>query len=61
MNFSVVLPADSELPILRVLGVEFYQEVNGQMYASKNGTYNAQSVVVVDTVYDRPAFKKKLF
>jgi hypothetical protein len=32
MNLSVVLPADSELPILRVVGVEFYQEVNGQTY-----------------------------
>jgi hypothetical protein len=32
-----------------VLGIEFYQEVNGQMYALKNGAYNALAVVIVDT------------
>ncbi|HBL77899.1 MAG: hypothetical protein A2W90_01670 [Bacteroidetes bacterium GWF2_42_66] len=33
------------LPLLVVLGVEFYQEVNGQQYPLKNGTYNALSIV----------------
>jgi len=32
------------------LGIEFYQEVNGQMYPLKNGSYNALSIVKVDTV-----------
>jgi hypothetical protein len=29
------------------LGVEFYQEVNGQMYALKNGAYNPLALVTV--------------
>jgi hypothetical protein len=36
--------------VIQVLGVEFYQEVNGQMYPLKNGTYNALAVVYVDTI-----------
>lgn len=43
------LTANSTLPVVQVLGVEFYQEVNGQMYELKNGAYNALSVVTVDT------------
>jgi hypothetical protein len=30
------------------LGIEFYQEVNGQMYPLKNGAFNALSLVKVD-------------
>ena len=43
------LTANSTLPVVQVLGVEFYQEVNGQMYELKNGAYNALAVVIVDT------------
>jgi len=43
------LTANSTLPVIQVLGIEFYQEVNGQMYELKNGAYNALSVVIVDT------------
>ena len=43
-----ITPA-STLPVVQVLGIEFYQEVNGQMYALKNGAYNALSVVTIDT------------
>jgi hypothetical protein len=43
------ITANSTLPVVQVLGIEFYQEVNGQMYALKNGAYNALSVVIVDT------------
>ncbi len=50
INLSVALPAGSALPIMQVVGVEFYQEVNGQMYPLKNGAYNALSVANVDTV-----------
>ena len=45
---SATVTANSLLPVVQVLGVEFYQEVNGQMYALKNGAYNALSVVIVD-------------
>ena len=43
------LTANSTLPVVQVLGVEFYQEVNGQMYELKNGAYNALAIVIVDT------------
>lgn len=43
------LTANSTLPIFQVIGVEFYQEVNGQMYSLKNGSYNALAVVGIDT------------
>ena len=46
---SATITANSTLPVIQVLGVEFYQEVNGQMYALKNGAYNALSVVTIDT------------
>jgi hypothetical protein len=41
--------ANSVLDVVQVIGIEFYQEVNGQMYALKNGAYNALAVVIVDT------------
>lgn len=43
------LTANSTVDVVQVLGIEFYQEVNGQMYELKNGAYNALSVVIVDT------------
>jgi hypothetical protein len=47
---TATMTANSVLPVLQVLGIEFYQEVNGQMYALKNGAYNALAVVIVDTL-----------
>lgn len=41
------LTANSTLPIFQVVGIEFYQQVNGQMYPLKNGSYNALAVVGV--------------
>ena len=49
MALSATITANSTLPVVQVLGIEFYQEVNGQMYALKNGAYNALSVVTIDT------------
>jgi hypothetical protein len=43
------LTANSTDPIFQVIGVEFYQEVNGQMYSLKNGAYNALAIVGIDT------------
>ena len=39
---------NSTKPLFLALGVEFYQEVNGQMYALKNGSYNPLALVKVD-------------
>ncbi len=38
---------DSTHPLFLGFGIEFYQEVNGQMYPLKNGAYNALSLVKV--------------
>ena len=40
--------AASTKPLFLALGVEFYQEVNGQMYPLKNGSYNPLALVTVN-------------
>ncbi len=42
--------AASTHPLFLVLGIAFYQEVNGQPYVLKNGAYNALSLVEVSGV-----------
>jgi hypothetical protein len=39
--------ANSIKPLFLVLGIEFYQEVNGSMYSLKNGAFNALALVEV--------------
>ena len=39
--------AASTKPLFLALGIEFYQQVNGQMYSLKNGAYNPLSLVAV--------------
>ena len=41
---------NSALPVISVLGIEFYQEVNGEYYSLKNGAFNALGIVNVDDV-----------
>jgi len=43
---NIVTPASIK-PLFLALGLEFYQEVNGQMYALKNGAYNPLALVQV--------------
>ena len=43
-----VTPASTK-PLFLALGIEFYQEVNGQMYPLKNGAFNPLSVAKVDS------------
>ncbi|MFY0482530.1 hypothetical protein ACI6PS_07975 [Flavobacterium sp. PLA-1-15] len=40
--------AGSTKPLFGAVGVEFYQEVNGQMYPLKNGAHNPLSLVRID-------------
>jgi hypothetical protein len=40
----------SPFPVLTVMGIEFYQEVNGEFYSLKNGAFNALNVVNVEDV-----------
>lgn len=48
INLVSTVTANSTLPLLQVLGVSFYQEVNGDMYPLKNGAYNSLSLIGVD-------------
>ena len=42
--------AESTKPLFLVLGIEFYQEVNGTMYPMKNGAFNPLAIVSVSGV-----------
>ena len=48
INLANAVTANSTHPLFLALGIEFYQQVNGQMYSLKNGAYNALSLVKVD-------------
>jgi hypothetical protein len=43
------LTPNSPHPIFLFLGVEFFQDVNGEKYPLKNGAFNALSIVKVDS------------
>lgn len=44
---EATLPEASEWPIFVLLGIGFFQEVNGQAYPLQNGLYNALSIMEV--------------
>jgi len=48
INLENAVPPNSTKPLFLALGVEYYQEVNGQMYPLKNGAYNPLALVKVD-------------
>lgn len=50
--FSLANPvtAASTVPLFVLLGIQFFQQVNGVNYSLKNGAYNALSVVAVSGV-----------
>lgn len=48
INLVNNLSANNTHPLFLVLGIEFYQEVNGNNYPLKNGAYNALQVVKVE-------------
>ena len=47
INLVNAVTANSTHPLFLALGIEFYQEVNGQMYPLKNGAFNPLSLVKV--------------
>ena len=47
LTLTNAVTANSTKPLFLALGIEFYQEVNGQMYPLKNGAYNALALVKV--------------
>lgn len=50
INLNNSITANSTHPLFLVLGIEFYQDVNGVKYPLKNGAFNALSIVKVDGV-----------
>jgi len=48
INLVNAVTAASTKPLFLVLGIEFYQEINGTQYPLKNGAYNALSLVKID-------------
>lgn len=49
INQTNMVTANSTKPLFLILGVEFYQQLNGQMYPLKNGSFNPVSIVKVDS------------
>ncbi len=49
INQTNMVTANSTKPLFLILGVEFYQQLNGQMYPLKNGAFNPVSIVKVDS------------
>jgi hypothetical protein len=47
INLVNAVTANSTKPLFLVLGVEFYQEVNGTLYPLKNGAFNSLALVEV--------------
>ncbi|TRX72577.1 hypothetical protein [Carboxylicivirga sp. M1479] len=50
LNVDCAISADSPHPVFIVVGVEYYQEVNGHMYALQTKTYNPMAIVEVSKV-----------
>jgi hypothetical protein len=47
IDLANAVTANSTHPLFLVLGIEFYQQVNGAMYTLKNGAFNSLSIVKV--------------
>ena len=50
ISLENTVPANSTNPLFLALGIEFYQEVNGEMYPLKNGAFNSLALVKVSGV-----------
>jgi hypothetical protein len=50
MDISLALTPNSTHPLFLLLGLQFYQLVNGQQYSLKNGSFNALGIVKVEGV-----------
>ena len=48
LNLTANVPAASTHPLFLVVGIQFFQEVNGTYYTLKSGEHNALSLVKVD-------------
>ena len=50
INLNNALVANSTHPLFLILGIEFYQDVNGVKYPLKNGAFNALAIAKVNGV-----------
>lgn len=50
LNLENALAAASVHPLFLILGIEFFQEVNGEMYPLKNGSFNPLAIVDVNGI-----------
>jgi hypothetical protein len=50
INAAFAAGANSTQSLFLLLGIAFYQEVNGKNYSLKNGSFNALSIVKVSGV-----------
>jgi hypothetical protein len=50
LNLPIGLTPNTDKLVLVVLGIEFYQEVNGEHYSMKNGAHNAMALIKTDRV-----------
>ena len=48
INLANAVTANSTHPLFLLLGIQFFQQVNGTNYSLKNGAYNALSIVKVN-------------
>lgn len=48
MNVVHAVTANSTHPLFLLLGIQFFQEVNGEQYPLKNGAFNALQIVKVE-------------
>lgn len=47
ISLSNKIPAESTDPVFLLLGIEFYQKVNGVNYPLKNGAFNSLAIVAI--------------
>jgi len=47
VSLENAVPANSTRPLFLLLGIEFFQEVNGEMYSLRNGGYNSLAIIRV--------------
>jgi hypothetical protein len=50
INLANAVTANSTHPLFLLLGIQFFQQVNGVNYPLKNGAYNALSLVKVSGI-----------
>lgn len=50
LNLATTVPAASTHPLFLLLGIQFFQQVNGTNYSLKNGAHNALAIVKVSGI-----------